>query len=148
MFPLRTVTDIVGSTVASTAQLCAREILKRCDQVRTSRTVGQFVVDSGVAALRSRLAGTAPSPAPDTSSAPQGASPPADSASGTSASTPSASGTSASTPVADYDLLTSAQVVELIDTLDPGTVRAVLDYEMDHRRRRLVVEAAQRHLAT
>lgn len=138
MIPLRTVTDVVGSTIASTAQLCAREILKRCEQVRTSRTVGQFVVDSGVAAIRTRLGGDTPSSTP---SAPSTSEP-------TPGATHSTVTASPALPVADYDLLTSAQVVELVDTLDPDAVRAVLDYEMGHRRRRLVVEATQRRLAT
>lgn len=136
MIDPRTVSDVVGSTVASVAQFCAREILKRCEQVRTSRTVGEFVVNSGVSAVKQRLVTTVAPPAPD---APADDGPRAESRGPDDVSAP---------PVADYDLFTSAQVVELLGTLDLGTVRAVLDYEMVHRRRRLVVEAAQRLLAT
>jgi hypothetical protein len=136
MIETRAVTDVVGSTLAAVAQICARELQKRCTQVRQSRTIGEFIVTSGVSEIRRRFAPAATSsprsPDSHTDSAPD--------------ATPTVDDV-ASMPVADYDLLTSAQVVELFDTLDLEVVRTVLDYEMTHRRRRLVVEAAQRLLA-
>lgn len=137
MIDTRTVTDVVGSTVASVAQACAREVLKRCEQVRTSRTVGEFVVNSGISTLRKRFVPAGPATAPPSTATPPGTAAPEPAA---------ASRTGETAPVADYDLFTSAQVVELLDTLDITSVGAVLDYEMSHRRRRLVVEAAQRRL--
>jgi hypothetical protein len=136
MIDTRAVTDVVGSTVASVAQFCAREVLKRCNQIRQSRTIGEFVVNSGVAEVRRRFA-------PSSATSPTSANSQSDSRVDT---TPVAA-EGPQMPVADYDLLTSAQVVELLDTLDSVAVRTVLDYEMTHRRRRLVVEAAQRLLA-
>ncbi len=133
----RAVTDVVGSTVASVAQVCAREVLKRCAQVRQSRTIGEFVFNSGIAELRRRFT------PPHRSAAPE-ATVPATVASASPREPTTSPAESA--PIADYELLTSAQVVELLETFGKETVRTVLEYELTHRRRRLVVEAAQRVL--
>ena len=135
MIDTRAVTDVVGSTLASIAHLCAREVLKGCQQIRQSRTIGEFVVSSGVAEVRRRFA-------PPAKSEPCSGGTVADQTVLDTAVTEQ----TVSQPMPDYDLLTSAQVVELLDTVSPEALRAVLDYEMSHRRRRLVVEAAQRLL--
>lgn len=143
MIAPRTVTDIAGSTVASVAQFCAREILKSCERVRTTRTVGQFVVESGVVAVRKRLSTVVHPPSDDTGSPST-----QDADVGATSTTTRTAAPSDAPPVSDYDLLTSAEVVELLDTLESRVVADVLEYEMGHRRRRLVVEAAQRLLRT
>lgn len=46
----------------------------------------------------------------------------------------------------DWRLLSSGDVVTLIETSDNDTVRAIGLYEESHRRRRLVIEAVRRRL--
>jgi hypothetical protein len=49
----------------------------------------------------------------------------------------------ATVPLDDYDLLTSAQVVELLTTMSPDDRRYVWEYENTHRRRRTVLESSR-----
>jgi hypothetical protein len=139
VLPLKTIGDVVGTTAASVAQTCAREGLKQLDKLRASRAVGEFVVSSGLAVLTSRFSsGTATNISNGTA-----ISDPAEPSQGSEAHQPAAPAPS-SPPVEGYELLTSAQVVDLLTTVDAATTQRIFDYEMNHRRRRLVIEAAQR----
>jgi hypothetical protein len=42
-----------------------------------------------------------------------------------------------------YDLLTGAQVVELLSAVDPKVAQSILEYECTHRNRAIVVSAAE-----
>lgn len=46
----------------------------------------------------------------------------------------------------EWKLLSSGDVVKIIDACDEATVRAIGRYEESHRRRRLVIEAVRRRL--
>jgi hypothetical protein len=138
--PLKTAGDIVGTTVASVAHMCAREGLRQLDKLRASRAVGEFVVSSGLSALTTKLSsGNATVPTGGKATSPA----PAEQVSVSETHQSAAPGPS-SLPVEGYELLTSAQVVDLLTTVDAATAQRIFDYEMNHRRRRLVIEAAQR----
>jgi hypothetical protein len=51
-------------------------------------------------------------------------------------------------PEEEWRLLSSGDVVEMLDRCDDDTVRAIGRYEDTHRRRRLVVEAVRRRLGS
>jgi hypothetical protein len=130
------------------AHTCAREGLRQLDKLRASRAVGEFVVSSGLSALTTKLSsGKATVPTGGKATVPTGGkatSPaPAEQVSVSETHQSAAPGPS-SLPVEGYELLTSAQVVDLLTTVDAATAQRIFDYEMNHRRRRLVIEAAQR----
>lgn len=50
-------------------------------------------------------------------------------------------------PVAQWALLSSGDVVDMIDRCDDAAVRAIGAFEESHRRRRLVVQAVKNRLA-
>jgi hypothetical protein len=118
--------------------------------------VGEFVVSSGLSALTTKLSsGKGTVPTGGKATVPTGGkatvltggyatSPaPAEQVSVSETHQSAAPGPS-SLPVEGYELLTSAQVVDLLTTVDAATAQRIFDYEMNHRRRRLVIEAAQR----
>ncbi len=103
--------------------------------VRNSHAIGKLVVDSVVHRLGS-LVRTAPRPRPD------------DVATGDESRVVRDATTGSRLPFAEgeYVSLTSGDVVELISRSDDDTVRAIGDFESQHRRRRLVLEAVARRV--
>lgn len=100
-------------------------------QVRTSHALGKFIVESAIGRVLRRRDNADPSPG----SQPGPATAPHVKADRTDVNLP--------IPEADFAILTSADVVDLINRSDDDEVRAIGEYELAHRRRRLVVEAVR-----
>lgn len=100
--------------------------------VRNSHAIGRLIVDG----VLSRLSGPPRTPTPTstavptvTESAPQGE-----------------STVGLPLPEDEWRLLSSGDVVTMIESSDDEAVRAIGRYEEAHRRRRLVIEAVRRRL--
>ncbi len=103
--------------------------------IRSSHAIGKFVVDGVVGRVWSILhlhgktheAGSTVSEGVDTASPPD--------------SSDAEAGGGLPLAEADFALLTSADVVDLISRSTESEIRAIGEYERSHRRRRLVLEA-------
>lgn len=100
--------------------------------VRNSHAIGRLIVDG----VLSRLSGPPRTPTPTPTPAPTA----------TESSTHSEAVVGLPLAEEDWRLLSSGDVVTLIETSDNDTVRAIGLYEESHRRRRLVIEAVRRRL--
>ena len=116
-----------------------RDVIRSVErQLRASHAIGKFIVDGVIGRVVSVFGSTASRAATTTGT-------PATAAH--SASTDQAPTTTATTeseipiPAADFALLTSAEVVNLISHSSNAEVAAIGAYERAHRRRRLVLEA-------
>jgi len=109
--------------------------------VRNSHAIGKLVVDTALRGMAGKARGSAsvspdvpPSTVPGPSEVRDGdVSAPSDDA--------------LPLPVAQWALLSSGDVVDMIKRCDDDVVRAIGAYEQSHRRRRLVVQAVKNRLA-
>ena len=99
--------------------------------VRNSHAIGKLVVDTVVGRL------TKATPPKSQGAAPKDAPTPAD-APGPVTGLP--------LPENEWALLSSGDVVDMIDRCDDAAVRAIAEFEENHRRRRLVMQAVKRRI--
>lgn len=99
--------------------------------VRNSHAIGKLVVDTVVGRLTkatsTRSQGAAPKDAPTPADAPGPV-------------------TGLPLPENEWALLSSGDVVDMIDRCDDAAVRAIGEFEENHRRRRLVLQAVKRRI--
>ena len=109
-------------------KICRSTIASIEKQIRASHALGKFIVESVV----KRLVPSAPAKTESTT---------------VSTETPSANADEGISglpmPEAEFALLTSADVVDLVARSSDDEVRAIGAYEAQHRRRRLVIEAVK-----
>jgi len=100
--------------------------------VRNSHAIGRLIVDG----VLSRLSGPPRTPTPTSTPVPTA----------TEATTESKAVVGLPLAEDEWRLLSSGDVVTMIESSDDDTVRAIGLYEETHRRRRLVIEAVRRRL--
>lgn len=106
--------------------------------VRNSHALGKLVVDTALRRLSATSQTTSVSENPPSSTPTHGSAPePSD-------QTPNYE--RLPLPVAQWALLSSGDVVDMIERCDDETVRAIGAFEESHRRRRLVVQAVKNRL--
>lgn len=135
---VRNACDIVGSTISVCATNVAKSVRRAEQQVKTSHMLGRFVVTGAEQFLRSKFGPSATSASP---SAPTGHHAATEDNSAKQPADPAPSEVLA--PLDDYDLLTSAQVVELLATMSAAERQRVWEYENAHRRRRTILESSR-----
>ena len=137
---VRNACDIVGSTISACATNVAKNVRRAEQQVKTSHMLGRFVVTGAEQFIRSKFA-------PPATAASASASTPTEHHETTvdnSAEQPAEPAPSeVLAPLDDYDLLTSAQVVELLATMSAAERQCVWEYENTHRRRRTILESSR-----
>lgn len=104
--------------------------------VKNSHAIGRLIVDGVV----SRLTGSN-NPVPE-------AGPRVSASDVDEPQTHSEAGEGLPLPVREWGLLSSGDVVAMIDRLEDDAVRAIGRFEESHRRRRLVIEAVRRRLGS
>ena len=107
--------------------------------VRNSHAIGKLVVDTALRGLSAKSQKTSVAENPPSSTPSHGSVPdPSD-------QTPNYE--RLPLPVAQWALLSSGDVVDMIERCDDEAVRAIGAYEQSHRRRRLVIQAVKNRLA-
>ena len=107
--------------------------------VRNSHAIGKLVVDTALRGLSAKAQKTSVAEDPPSSTPAHGSVPDPSDQSPNYERLP--------LPVAQWALLSSGDVVDMIERCDDETVRAIGAFEESHRRRRLVVQAVKNRLA-